>query len=870
VSAPALSRWRYSLCAGLLLFGGPALDPGALAAALRAPVLADEPLSIVAELPVAGPAGGLEVRRLGRDAALSLVSVSPTSVQSWRVGTVSEPAVSKGGGREPAFADFDGDGLLDLALLAGGPSDPPARVEVLRGDGAGGFQPISVLPVDGQALALSAGDVDGDGRPDLVLATSGPSGESPALRTHRSVGGLAFGPARETPLDGVFNVGSITAGDLDGDGRADVVVAQDIGSVSVWRNRGDGTFAATTQGLPGYYPGPAILADFDRDGRPDFAYTDASRFPPFSIEVCRNEGAGLFRSTARIGIGPYSGALAIADENGDGALDLLVRQSESDGTSPRISVFRGDGLGAFGPEQPRPLPAYGPIAGAWPLVAVDWDSDPALDFVLMTQRGPVVLGAATPRVDLLDVPVLLSTTGWYGTRFDSDLLLTNTGAATVRVALRYAAALGGGSGVVTREIGAGEQLFAPSALGFLREAGLPVASDGPLVGTLRVEASGAALPTALRAAVRTTSPSGAGVSWAAVPSLDALRGDSIVPWLVESDRDRTNLGLANVGGADDGPITLRVTVESGVPSTRGSATLADVVLPPGGFYQVGRVLAAAGLPPGHGWARVARVAGSAPYLAWGAVNDAASGDGSFVPAVPADGPDTSLRVVPSVVQSARYRTELVVTNPGEASVPVRITLVATGTVLEETLAPHQVLHLPDLFAELRARALPGAPGPDPAIASPLSVSSGYFQKVLVGARVSRRAPDGGRFGLFEPAVDGYAAGGIAATVPDLRQDERLRTNLGIVNLGRTMSFRVEVHDGETGRLVATREVGDLASGELIQLNSVLRDLAPSTRRGWARVVPAVPTRFVAYGVVMDGPEPGAGTDDGSFVHGLPE
>ena len=203
--------------------------------------------------------------------------------------------------------------------------------------------------------------------------------------------------------------------------------------------------------------------------------------------------------------------------------------------------------------------------------------------------------------------------------------------------------------------------------------------------------------------------------------------------------------------------------------------------------------------------------------------------------------------------------------------PVRITLVATGTILEETLAPHQVFHLPDLFAEFRRRGLAGAPGADVAIASPLYVSSGYSRK-----DPRRRPRLDGRSG--RPLLRTLRAGRRRLErrrrqprpYADLRQDERLRTNLGIVNLGGTMSFRVEIHDGESGRLVATHDVSPLGTGELIQLNSVLRDLAPSTRKAWARVVPASPTRFLAYGVIMDGPEPGAGTDDGAFVYGLPE
>jgi hypothetical protein len=109
-------------------------------------------------------------------------------------------------------------------------------------------------------------------------------------------------------------------------------------------------------------------------------------------------------------------------------------------------------------------------------------------------------------------------------------------------------------------------------------------------------------------------------------------------------------------------------------------------------------------------------------------------------------------------------------------------------------------------------------------------------------------------------------------VPWLVESARDRTNLGLVNLsGPTTSFRIEIHDGETGRLVATHLTKVLGRDEFLQLSSVLRDLAPSVRRGWARVVPAIPSSyFLAYGVVMDGAEPGLGTDDGTFVLGHPE
>jgi len=173
--------------------------------------------------------------------------------------------------------------------------------------------------------------------------------------------------------------------------------------------------------------------------------------------------------------------------------------------------------------------------------------------------------------------------------------------------------------------------------------------------------------------------------------------------------------------------------------------------------------------------------------------------------------------------------------------------------------------------------------------SPLSltggvVASGFgFPMLYAGIRVSSTPSAGRSYGVFEPAMppDAQYRKGFSAVVPDLRQDERTRTNLGIVNLTETydhspMTFRVEITDGETGRLVAARDDLRLDVNELRQLNAILNDLAPGTKRAWARVtsLPNVDVsgavRIAAYAVVNDGPEPGQGTGDGSFVPGIPE
>jgi len=239
--------------------------------------------------------------------------------------------------------------------------------------------------------------------------------------------------------------------------------------------------------------------------------------------------------------------------------------------------------------------------------------------------------------------------------------------------------------------------------------------------------------------------------------------------------------------------------------------------------------------------------------------------------------------VPNAVQTGRYATEFVATNPGVNPVTLRVTLVTTDTVLEETLAPGATFYVPDFFAELRRRGLPHAPAADAEVRSPLYLTGGAgFTRLYAGIRVFN-APSAGRsYGVFEPAVPWDAHYAFSAVVPDLRQDERTRTNLGIVNLDvvnqSPMTFRVEIVDGETGRLAASTDV-TLAVNELRQFNAALRDMAPGTKRAFARVTYVLSAGncgdcgakpFVAYAVVNDGSEPGQGTGDGSFVPGIPE
>ena len=149
-------------------------------------------------------------------------------------------------------------------------------------------------------------------------------------------------------------------------------------------------------------------------------------------------------------------------------------------------------------------------------------------------------------------------------------------------------------------------------------------------------------------------------------------------------------------------------------------------------------------------------------------------------------------------------------------------------------------------------------------------------RVFAGIRVTSTPAAGRSFGVFEAAAPLDLLAALSFVVPDLRQDARTRTNLGLVNLSpNRRMFHLEIVDGETGGVAATADF-PLEGNEFRQINAVLRALAPGTARAFARITPlmspggfaALP--FAAYAVVNDGPEPGHGTDDGSFVPAIPE
>jgi trimeric autotransporter adhesin len=290
------------------------------------------------------------------------------------------------------------------------PASPAARfrprVEALEGRDLLRFSAPVVFPTLDETVALATGDVNGDGKPDLITAAN--SGRSIVVQLNAGKGtfgapisysgsvpgdlppvtALAVGPYRGKPsiwalsydpgwgtggtidirtlqvttkgtltLAGVWQwtprgpISSLAVADLDGDGATDLVmVPPGGGGLYVARANSSGGFGPLqSYSAPGtFYPsqyGPARVAtgDFNGDGKPDVVVTDTELN---AVSVLLNTGTGTFGAAQTSAVGGDPVAVAVGDVSGDGKLDLVT--ANTNGTA---SVLLGQGNGPLGAAQ---------------------------------------------------------------------------------------------------------------------------------------------------------------------------------------------------------------------------------------------------------------------------------------------------------------------------------------------------------------------------------------------------------------------------------------------------------------------------------------------------------------------------------------
>ena len=475
------------------------------------------------------------------------------------------------------------------------------------------------------------------------------------------------------------------------------------------------------------------------------------------------------------------------------------------------------------------------------------------------------------------VPVILKAAGRNDSFFTSEMTLTNRGTREARLHYTYTAHIGGGTGSTSEVLPAGHQRVVSDGLDHLRNLGIPIPAEGNRIGTLRVEAPVASQVGVL---VRTTTvvPDGrAGLAYPGIGMEEGFQRAVYLCGLRQNELDRSNVAFQNMGAPEEGPIILRTTVFSGDPNGPALRVLQEVRLGPGGFHQYSGVLGSLA----NGYVRVERVEGTAPFYAYGVINDQANSDGSYVFPVGESFPGGAAgQTLPVIVETTAFTSELTVTNFSATAKVVNFSLVADGIQTTDhtvrvpaPLAAGQQLVIPELVDEVRRRGLAGIGPTRGGLTGPLfaTVADGNMEGIVVGARtVTQAVFAGGQYGVFYNAAPYGSAFSQVAWVEGLQQNQESRSNLALVNTGEVDDsqsvFAIDIYDGDRGMLVTTITGRTVPARGWRQINSILRDYAEGTTQGYVRIRKISGNNpFLAYGVINDGGSPGERSGDGAYV-----
>ena len=288
-----------------------------------------------------------------------------------------------GGVSSVVVADLNGDGKLDLIACGG------STVSVLLGNGDGTFRPATSFNAGGSSCSsVAVADLNGDGKLDVVVALyrnlavllgrGDGTFEPPVIYSWGGGDGVGWGS------------NSLAIADLRGNGKLDLLVASGSsdypfynGSVGVLLGNGDGTFQpAVDYYSGGWYAVSLAVGDLNGDGKPDIAVTDQClTYACGTVAVLLGNGDGSFQPAVGYSSGGENpGAVVIADMNRDGKPDMVVANLFGN-----MGVLLGKGDGTF---QPAAIYHF-PDAASAAVADVNGDGEPDIVVSSRTQEGPV-------------------------------------------------------------------------------------------------------------------------------------------------------------------------------------------------------------------------------------------------------------------------------------------------------------------------------------------------------------------------------------------------------------------------------------------------------------------------------------------------
>lgn len=277
---------------------------------------------------IGGAVGLLCALLMGGDAAPAVAAGPPISF-----------SLSLAVGRSPVAlvaTDLNRDGRSDLAVA----NSDADSISLLFGSGPANFLPAAAFLVGAGPSAIVSADLDSDLRPDLVVS----SGVDDVIMTMISTPPRTLTPGIE------FASGTGPSGlalpDLNRDGRADLVVTNSFdGTISVFLGRSDATFDAIGDLVTGsgFDSGPLGVSagDFNGDGLADVVVANQMED---SVTVFVGDGSGAFPEVHTFDADALPTAARIGDVTGDGIADIVVVNEGSD----TVVVLVGNGQSDIG------------------------------------------------------------------------------------------------------------------------------------------------------------------------------------------------------------------------------------------------------------------------------------------------------------------------------------------------------------------------------------------------------------------------------------------------------------------------------------------------------------------------------------------
>lgn len=219
------------------------------------------------------------------------------------------------------LADMNGDGRLDIVTF--GANNAVVQVWLNQG---GAWQLNDSVPVAvaiGGNLDLAIGDLNGDGRPDIAVTAQSLANFSSAALLYQGADGHLGASTLIKPTDQHETAMNVAIGDLNGDGRADLVLSFRVNGLALFAQDSSGRLGPMQR--LGEGGSPLLLADLNGDGRLDVLMGGIAT-TSFVTRLQTSDGnlAAEASYPAKFkGFSAYTGVLALGDVNGDGRPDVI-------------------------------------------------------------------------------------------------------------------------------------------------------------------------------------------------------------------------------------------------------------------------------------------------------------------------------------------------------------------------------------------------------------------------------------------------------------------------------------------------------------------------------------------------------------------